>query len=202
MKQKIYLLLCILTCFAFVTACGKEESVSGQGASAPADSSTEAVKMEENSEEDTEDTYVPDDEIINPDAEDEPGDEDLDTDSDNEQSDVPIGDALDEDDDSDSDDSNSDDTDSNSDSNTTDAQNKVSENPDETFQGSGTFNGFVDSSSVEITMSDGSYQTFFVYDEDVLAQLQKLEEADNSPTIHFSYRGIDGQVNPEIISIQ
>lgn len=203
MKRKIYLLLCILTCFAFVTACGKEQSVSEQGASAPADGSTEAVRMEENSEEDTEDTYVPDDEVINPDAEDEPGDEDLDTDSDNEQSDVPIGDALDEEDnDSDNDDFDSDDTDSNSDSNTTDVQNKVSESPAETFHGSGTFNGFVDSSSVEITMSDGSYQTFFVYDEDVLAQLQKLEEASDSPTIRFSYRGIDGQVNPEIISIQ
>lgn len=196
MKRKIYLFLCILACAAFATACGKDQSASQQGAAASGDKNTEAVMMENTSEDDTEDTYVPDDEIINPDAEDEPGDEDLDVNSDNEQNEVPIGDALDEEDnDSDSDDGDTD-------SNTTDAQNNVSENPEETFQGSGTFNGFVDSSSVEITMSDGSYQTFFVYDEDVLAQLQKLEKADNSPTIRFSYCGIDGQVNPEIISIQ
>ena len=198
MRRKIYLFLCILTCAAFVTACGKDKTVSNQAASAPVDESTDAT-VEQNSEEDTEDTQVPDDEVINPDAEDEPGDEDLNPDSDNEQSDVPISDAMD-DEDADSDEDGSEDN--NSDSNTTDAQNKVSENPGETFNGSGTFNGFVDSSSVEITMSDGSYQTFFVYDEDVLAQLQKLDESGDSPSIRFTYRGIDGQVNPEIISIQ
>jgi hypothetical protein len=51
-------------------------------------------------------------------------------------------------------------------------------------------------------MSDGSYQTFFVYDETVLAELQKLESEGNTPTIRFTYRGISGQVNPEIISLQ
>jgi hypothetical protein len=188
MKRKIYLFFCIITCAAFLAACGqKNDSVSNTG-------NASAVSEEEG---DTEDLYVPDDEVIDPDEEDEPGDEDLVDDADeDEPSEVAIGDAYDDDDD------DNDGEETPASSNTTDVQNKVSENPDETFNGSGTFNGFVDSSSVEVTMSDGSYQTFFVYDETVLDKLQELEGEGNSPTIRFTYRGISGQVNPEIISLQ
>ena len=169
----------------------------GRATASPSDSqeeSTQAVSEPLEAEEDTEDISIPDEEIINPDAEDEPGDENLDSDG-NPTDLVPIEDAGDDDEDDAE-------TEQNNQSETTDVQNKVSENPTEEFNGSGTFNGFVDSSSVEITMSDGSYQTFFVYDENVLARLQNLEESGSSSSIQFTYRGIDGQVNPEIISIQ
>jgi hypothetical protein len=191
MKRIIYLFFCLLTCTAFLAACGKKDSVSDTDSKAQVSESSSASS---DGEEGTEDLYVPDDEVINPNEEDEPGDEDLVDDADvDEPSEVAIGDASEEDDEE---------TETPASSNTTDVQNKVSENPDETFNGSGTFNGFVDSSSVEITMSDGSYQTFFVYDETVVEQLQKMEDEGNSPTIRFTYRGISGQVNPEIISLQ
>lgn len=192
MKRKIYLFLCILSCITFLAACSKDNTTAS-----PSDSqeeSTQAVSEPVEAEEDTEDISIPDEEIINPDAEDEPGDENLDSDG-NPTELVPIEDAGD-------DDEEDAETEQNNQSETTDVQNKVSENPTEEFNGSGTFNGFVDSSSVEITMSDGSYQTFFVYDENVLAKLQSLEESGSSSSIQFTYRGIDGQVNPEIISIQ
>lgn len=192
MKRKIYLFLCILSCISFLAACSKDDTTAS-----PSDSqeeSTQAVSEPLEAEEDTEDISIPDEEIINPDAEDEPGDENLDSDG-NPTDLVPIEDAGDDDEDDAE-------TEQNNQSETTDVQNKVSENPTEEFNGSGTFNGFVDSSSVEITMSDGSYQTFFVYDENVLARLQNLEESGSSSSIQFTYRGIDGQVNPEIISIQ
>ena len=193
MKRAIYLFLCILTCAAFITACGKKETTSSQGAAAQGTDSTKAtVNQEATTKAPESTTKVPDEEVINPAPEEEPGDEDLN--SEDEKNNVPIGDASDEDVEGESE--------SKADSDTTDVQNKVNENPSEEFNGSGTFNGFVDSSSVEITMSDGSYQTFFVYDEDVLAQLQKLDEKGDSPKIQFTYRGVEGQVNPEIISVQ
>lgn len=87
------------------------------------------------------------------------------------------------------------------DSSLTDAQENVSENPEAEFHGSGTFNGFVDSSSVEITMADGTYQTFFVYEETVYNQLTALSEKEGEVTIQFTYKAIEGQINPEIIAV-
>ncbi|MDO4554915.1 MAG: hypothetical protein Q4B70_07215, partial [Lachnospiraceae bacterium] len=189
-KRKIFLFLCILTCAAFVTACGKDDTADKSDAVVQGSESDESTVIE-NKEDDTEEvtdetTAVPEDEVINPDAEDEPGDEELESDDDDN---VSIGDAS-ENEEADEDDS------------TTDVQNNVSENPSEEFSASGTFNGFVDSSSVEITMSDGTYQNFFVYDEDVLARLQEIDENGSGTNIQFTYRGIEGQVNPEIISVQ
>lgn len=185
MKKLLYVFLCMVTCIAFLTACGKEKSATGQVGSDSSQETENTSFQSEDAEEETS-TAVPEDEVINPDAEDEPGDENLTSDDDGN---VTIQDGSEEESEE-------------PDDSTTDVQDKVSKNPSEEFNGSGTFNGFVDSSSVEITMSDGSYQTFFVYDEDVLASLQKLEEAGNSPTIQFTYGGIEGQVNPEIISVQ
>lgn len=87
------------------------------------------------------------------------------------------------------------------DSSLTEPQENVAENPSEEFHGSGTFNGFVDSSSVEVTMADGTYQTFFVYDEAVYNKLMNLSENETSITIQFTYKAREGQVNPEIIAI-
>lgn len=63
----------------------------------------------------------------------------------------------------------------------------------------GTYNGFADTSSVEIEMSDGSYQTFMVNDEDLV---NKLNDMDEGTKIAFTYGAVEGQANMEILSIE
>ena len=63
----------------------------------------------------------------------------------------------------------------------------------------GTYNGFADTSSVEIEMSDGSYQTFMVNDEDLV---NKLNDMDVGTKITFTYGAVEGQANMEILSIE
>ena len=63
----------------------------------------------------------------------------------------------------------------------------------------GTYNGFADTSSVEIEMSDGSYQTFMVNDEDLV---NKLNDMDEGTKITFTYGAVEGQANLEILSIE
>lgn len=63
----------------------------------------------------------------------------------------------------------------------------------------GTYNGFADTSSVEIEMSDGSYQTFMVNDEDLV---NKLNDMDEGAKITFTYGAVEGQANMEILSIE
>ena len=63
----------------------------------------------------------------------------------------------------------------------------------------GTYNGFADTSSVEIEMSDGSYQTFMVNDEDLVNKLNDMEEGTK---ITFTYGAVEGQANMEILSIE
>ena len=63
----------------------------------------------------------------------------------------------------------------------------------------GTYNGFADTSSVEIEMSDGSYQTFMVNDEDLV---NKLHDIDEGTKITFTYGAVEGQANMEILSIE
>lgn len=53
----------------------------------------------------------------------------------------------------------------------------------------GTYNGFADTSSVEIEMSDGSYQTFMVNDEDLV---NKLNDMDEGTKITFTYGAVEG----------
>ena len=68
-------------------------------------------------------------------------------------------------------------------------------------QGSGTFNGFADSHTIEVSLSDGNYQTYFVYEEDVYNELMKLAEAEEPPVISYSYTEREGQEIPEIIEL-
>ena len=68
------------------------------------------------------------------------------------------------------------------------------------YSASGKYCGFIDSTSVEIELSDGSYCTFFVYAEDVRSTLSALDEED-MPEISFTYKAKDGQVNPEMTSV-
>ena len=63
----------------------------------------------------------------------------------------------------------------------------------------GTYNGFADTSSVEIEMSDGSYHTFMVNDEDLV---NKLNDMDEGTKITFTYGAVEGQANMEILSIE
>ena len=63
----------------------------------------------------------------------------------------------------------------------------------------GTYNGFADTSSEEIEMSDGSYQTFMVNDEDLV---NKLNDMDEGTKITFTYGAVEGQANMEILSIE
>ena len=63
----------------------------------------------------------------------------------------------------------------------------------------GTYNGFADTSSVEIEMSDGSYQTFMVNDEELV---NKLNDMDEGTKITFTYGAVEGQANMEILSTE
>lgn len=65
--------------------------------------------------------------------------------------------------------------------------------------GSGTFGGWVDTSSVEIKMSSGDYQTFFVEDDDIKEELNNMEEG---AKISFTYGALAGQANMQILSIK
>lgn len=69
---------------------------------------------------------------------------------------------------------------------------------DKTTSGSGVFNGQIDSTSIEVQMDDGSYETFFIYNEDVAKQFDNM---DIGAKISFTYGPVKGQVNPEILSV-
>ena len=65
--------------------------------------------------------------------------------------------------------------------------------------GSGSFEGWADSSSVEIKMSDGDYQTFFVEKEEVK---KALNEKGEGASISFTYGALEGQANKQILSMK
>ena len=65
--------------------------------------------------------------------------------------------------------------------------------------GTGTFNGWVDSGSVEVEMANGEYKTFFVYNEDVKKALNDKGEGSK---ITFTYGAKAGQANMQILSVK
>ncbi len=65
--------------------------------------------------------------------------------------------------------------------------------------GTGTFNGWVDSSSIEVEMSNGEFMTFFVEDEAVKEALNKKGEGSK---ISFTYGALEGQANMQILSVK
>lgn len=69
----------------------------------------------------------------------------------------------------------------------------------EVTKGTGTFSGQIDSSSVEILLDNGNYETFFIYDEKVAEFFNNLEEGDK---ISFTYGPAEGQINPEITAVE
>ena len=62
-------------------------------------------------------------------------------------------------------------------------------------KGKGTFDGW----AVEIRMSDGTYQTFFVESDEVRKALNQKGEGSE---ITFSHGAVEGQVNRKIISVE
>lgn len=65
--------------------------------------------------------------------------------------------------------------------------------------GSGTFNGWVDSNSVEVEMSNGEFKTFFVEEDEVKEALNKKGEGSK---ISFTYGALEGQANMKILSVK
>lgn len=63
----------------------------------------------------------------------------------------------------------------------------------------GTYNGFADTNSVEIELSNGTFETFIVNDDDVKTALSKKLEGDK---ITFTYGAVEGQANKEILSVK
>lgn len=63
----------------------------------------------------------------------------------------------------------------------------------------GTYNGFADTNSVEIELSDGTFETFIVNDDDVKEALNKKGEG---AKITFTYGAVEGQANKEILSVK
>ena len=76
----------------------------------------------------------------------------------------------------------------------------VTTNPSKEYTATGKYCGFIDSTSVEVELSDGSYCSFFVFDEEVRSTLSALNEED-MPEISFTYKAKEGQVNPEMTSV-
>lgn len=63
----------------------------------------------------------------------------------------------------------------------------------------GTYNGFADTNSVEIELSNGNFETFLVNDDDVKTALGKKSEGSK---ITFTYGAVEGQANKEILSVK
>ena len=63
----------------------------------------------------------------------------------------------------------------------------------------GTYNGFADTNSVEIELSNGTFERFIVNDDDVKIALSKKSEGDK---ITFTYGAVEGQANKEILSVK
>lgn len=70
---------------------------------------------------------------------------------------------------------------------------------DKKTKGKGTFIGQADSHSIEIQLENSNYETFFIYDEKVADAFNNMDEGQK---ISFTYGPIDGQVNPEILSVK
>lgn len=171
MKKILYTFLTIATCIFFITGC----SFFGK----PDDSSKDDSSISSDTEQETTD----------PGTTEEEGDE------------IPVDNPQD---------ASSETTDDTEEENTADttADPSDSSNPRENiandaskeYSASGKYCGFIDSNSVEIELTDGTYCTFFVFEEEVRNSLSALDEED-MPEISFTYKGRDGQINPEMISV-
>lgn len=61
-----------------------------------------------------------------------------------------------------------------------------------------TYNGFSDTNSVEMKMSDGSYEVMIVEKEDLI---KKLEDLNPGTKVTIRYKAKAGQANKQIIAV-
>ena len=171
MKKTLYLILAIVTCVVFMTGCSFF--------SKPDDSTKDDTTLSSDTDKDT--TY------------------DVTTEDDGEEIPVDNPDDDSSEDTTDSAGENDDKTDSETDDSSNPRDNVASDASKE-YTSSGKYCGFIDSNSVEIELADGSYCSFFVFDEEVRSSLSALNEED-MPEISFTYKAKEGQVNPEMTSV-
>lgn len=69
---------------------------------------------------------------------------------------------------------------------------------DKVLKSEGIFNGQMDSHSIEVELSNGETETFFIYDEKIASIFDNL---DIGAKISFTYGPVKGQINPEILSV-
>lgn len=76
---------------------------------------------------------------------------------------------------------------------------KPDNNKGEIKKAKGIYDGFIDSHSIEIQLDSGEYQTYLVYDEELIEELSKLEDFEH---ISFSYQEpTDEGRLPQVISL-
>ena len=171
MKKTFYLILAIVTCVVFMTGCSFFNK--------PDDSSKDDTSISSDTDKDTTSAVTTEDE----------GEE------------IPVDnpDDASSEDTTDSAGENDDKTDSETDD-SSNPRNNVANDTSKEYSATGKYCGFIDSNSVEIELADGSYCSFFVFDEEVRSSLSALNEED-MPEISFTYKAKDGQVNPEMTSV-
>lgn len=69
---------------------------------------------------------------------------------------------------------------------------------DKVLKAEGIFNGQMDSHSIEVELSNGETETFFIYNEEIASTFDNL---DIGAKISFTYGPVKGQINPEILSV-
>ncbi len=171
MKKTLYLFLAILTCMTLMTGCSFFNKPDKEDTSISSDTETDTTDGGTTEEEGEE---VP---VGNPeDLSSEESSEDKTTETENNT-----------------------DTDTGNEESSNPREN-VTTNPSKEYTATGKYCGFIDSTSVEVELSDGSYCSFFVFDEEVRSTLSALNEED-MPEISFTYKAKEGQVNPEMTSV-
>jgi len=171
MKKPFYIFLTVVTCFLFMTGCSFF--------SKPDDSSKEDTSISSDTEKDTADSGTTEEQGEEIPV-DNPADNSSETPTDTEETDK-----------------------DNSVSNEADSSNpreNIANDKSKEYSGTGKYCGFIDSNSVEIELPDGSYCSFFVFDDEVRRTLSALDEED-MPEINFTYKAKEGQVNPEMTSV-
>ena len=90
-------------------------------------------------------------------------------------------------------------TEANEDSTTATTEEQLVPKVTENKQGTGIFNGQIDSHSIEVEMENGQPETFFIYKEDVAEAFNNM---DIGAKISFTYGPAEGQINPQILSVE
>ena len=173
MKKTIYVFLTMITCILFMTGCSFFSKTEG--------GSEDDTRIETGTDQDSDELLTTEEEGVE----------------------LPVGNPQD---DSSSDEPASsqttaaDNDSSSKEEPSSNPRDNIAKDPSKEYTGTGKYCGFIDSNSVEIELADGSYCSFFVFEEEVRNTLSALNE-ENMPEISFSYKAKDGQINPEMTSV-